>query len=247
MILTWENEFGTAPRANAGRPLTRSLDFSEEGLAMQATGKCSVAECDKPRKAKGFCSGHHSRWRNHGDPLAGRLQAGSSTTGCSVVDCGEVVVARGWCNLHYSRWVRHGDPAVTVANPGAKCSIDGCERPSRSRTWCKLHYARWRHAGDPMVVRPNVLTPPGPAHPSWRGPDITYASAHRRITNAKGPAGQHSCVTCGRPAAEWSYDHRDPDEIIRPGRRASPFSVKPEHYEPRCVRCHRRFDKGLDV
>lgn len=33
---------------------------------------CSVDGCDKPRRAKGFCGGHYSRFQAHGDPLAGR-------------------------------------------------------------------------------------------------------------------------------------------------------------------------------
>lgn len=33
---------------------------------------CSVPECGKPHKGKGFCSPHLERYRRHGDPIAGR-------------------------------------------------------------------------------------------------------------------------------------------------------------------------------
>ena len=31
---------------------------------------CSIDGCEKPRKARGWCSAHWSRWHRHGDPLA---------------------------------------------------------------------------------------------------------------------------------------------------------------------------------
>jgi hypothetical protein len=32
---------------------------------------CSIAQCDRPLKAKGLCSSHYQRWKRLGDPLAG--------------------------------------------------------------------------------------------------------------------------------------------------------------------------------
>ena len=29
---------------------------------------CSIAECENPRKARGWCAMHYDRWRNNGDP-----------------------------------------------------------------------------------------------------------------------------------------------------------------------------------
>lgn len=31
---------------------------------------CSIAECDKPSWSRGWCTGHYTRWRRHGNPLA---------------------------------------------------------------------------------------------------------------------------------------------------------------------------------
>ena len=33
--------------------------------------ECKVDGCEKPRKARGWCSKHHGRWRAHGDPQVG--------------------------------------------------------------------------------------------------------------------------------------------------------------------------------
>lgn len=202
MIATWENEFGTAQRVNAGRPLTRSLDRREEGLAMHATRTCSITECDTRVFGHGWCQRHYNRWRRTGDPLGLRRRTASA------------------------------DP----------CAVEGCDRRAHGRGWCKMHHHRFLRTGSPDVVRPIGYTPPGPTHPSWQGDNITYLRAHRRLDSIRGRASSHACVDCGGPAAEWSYDGLDPDQKTGTGRSPYAYSVKPEHYHPRCVRCHRQFD-----
>lgn len=165
---------------------------------------------------------------------------------CTIEDCSSPHYGHGWCQRHYSRWRTTGDP-LGLRRPTTKprCSVDGCERASRSRGWCTMHYSRWVHTGSPLVVRPQVLTPPGSGHPSWRGSDVGYTTAHRRVANARGPASAHACVDCGESAAHWSYDHRDPEEITpSSGPRTQTYSTKTEHYQPRCVPCHRSFDNA---
>ena len=58
----------------------------------------------------------------------------------------------------------------------------------------------------------------------------------------QGPASTHTCVDCAAPAAQWSYDHADPDEMYTPEGYA--YSLKGDHYHPRCVPCHKAFDMG---
>lgn len=43
---------------------------------MAANSLCSIPNCDKRAFGRGWCSAHYSRWRNHGDPLAGRTTPG---------------------------------------------------------------------------------------------------------------------------------------------------------------------------
>lgn len=72
---------------------------------------------------------------------------------------------------------------------------------------------------------------------------VTYRTAHQRVQRARGKASGHPCVDCGSAAAEWSYDLRDADELIGTGRFAGKsYSLKPEHYHPRCIPCHQRHD-----
>lgn len=83
-----------------------------------------------------------------------------------------------------------------------------------------------------------------PGH-NWKGNgDLTYDGAHGRVKAKCGSASAQSCVGCGGRAEQWAYSHADPGERRQAtGREAGrPYSVHPDHYEPRCRRCHRRWD-----
>ena len=41
------------------------------------TRKCSINGCGKVHFGRGWCKAHYSRWRNHGDPLAGKAFEGA--------------------------------------------------------------------------------------------------------------------------------------------------------------------------
>lgn len=89
-----------------------------------------------------------------------------------------------------------------------------------------------------MPHLPPVLS--GPDNAVWKGDQVGYTALHERVRRARGPARDHSCIDCHQPASEWSYDHLDPNGQV--SAEGFPFSVKIEHYEPRCSSCHYRFD-----
>lgn len=68
-----------------------------------------------------------------------------------------------------------------------------------------------------------------------------YVAAHSRVRKSKGPAREHRCLDCGERAENWSYKHGDPDELVTPS--GLRYSTKVDYYEPRCVPCHRKYDK----
>lgn len=81
-----------------------------------------------------------------------------------------------------------------------------------------------------------------------RSDRVGYSGAHRRVSAVRGGASTHPCVDCGLPARDWSYDHADPEELFEEQRgRLLAYSMKPEHYVPRCKRCHNAFDRRLSV
>lgn len=127
------------------------------------------------------------------------------------------------------------------------CSIDGCGRTFMARGFCHNHWRQWKKHGDPLRRDLSVppYHPPGPLHPRWKGASAGYAPVHRRIQRRKGKAGNRSCFHCGERAAEWAYDHADPDELIGDNHgRECAYSTDADHYIPLCISCHRTFDKA---
>lgn len=51
---------------------------------------CSIDGCSKPTLARGWCSAHHTRWRRHGDPLAGGRTPMKLGPECTVDGCNSV-------------------------------------------------------------------------------------------------------------------------------------------------------------
>lgn len=121
-----------------------------------------------------------------------------------------------------------------MRNSGHGCSVDGCPRAAERKGWCERHYRRAYRNGDP-VARPPRTVPPS----------TTYGAAHMRVTRALGRAADLPCVDCGEPAFQWSYDGLDPDEAEATVNGSEvTYSHKPEHYWPRCVACHRAYDRA---
>ncbi len=101
---------------------------------------------------------------------------------------------------------------------------------------CQLHDRRTQKGGNPLHL--GYLK--GVDNPAWKGDEVGYGSAHERVRRAKGSASHWICTDCGTMANQWSYDHADPAESL--DRRGIPYSGDPNHYEPRCTPCHKRFD-----
>ena len=97
----WDNKCSEAARWwNTERPLTHSLDSTEEGIAMQATRPCSADGCDRPTYCKGLCTMHYQRQRNYGD-----LNRGKPTILDRLPDLVEVTPFGCWS------WLGHKDPS----------------------------------------------------------------------------------------------------------------------------------------
>lgn len=118
-----------------------------------AQATCSIDDCDKPVKARGWCSRHYHQWHRTGSPLRTRTRAT-----CTVEGCSKVVNGRGYCTTHYRRWQRTGDPLGFVPRrPRGTCSVDGCSSPTIALGYCNGHYSRLKKWGDVKADVP--LTP----------------------------------------------------------------------------------------
>ena len=100
---------------------------------------CSIPLCGKPRVARGWCAGHYSRWKYHGDvnPDA-PLGSTRARPQCTVSGCQNPHVAKGLCGTHYSRKQKHGD-------------VNAVRREGRNITWLKSHI---KFAGDDCLNWP---------------------------------------------------------------------------------------------
>ena len=172
-----------------------------------------------------------------------------SSIPCPVDGCIKDVSRAGYCYGHYMKNWRYGTPTpdhgpnwqdlrgqrfgdLTVADErvGNKwaCTCD-CGRTS---------YVR---AGD---LNRGSITTCGNRTVHHRLDVVGYNAVHDRLRNDRGAATAHRCVDCDGQASHWSYDHEDPDELLRGIGSASlaAYSLKQRHYHPRCVPCHKTFD-----
>ena len=88
----------------------------------------------------------------------------------------------------------------------------------------------------------------GADHFNWKGDEIGYEAAHKRVHKTRGLASDYLCIDCSSAAKDWSYDHSDPDEKrqLNSYGYTLPYSCNPEHYEPRCRACHNALDHNKE-
>lgn len=77
------------------------------------------------------------------------------------------------------------------------------------------------------------------ARPQWKEAP-TYEAAHQRVRSLRGRASEYVC-DCGEQAAQWAYDHSDPNELVSVTR-GCVYSTDPARYTPMCALCHKRYD-----
>lgn len=167
---------------------------------------------------------------------------------CSVAGCEKPVKRAGFCYGHYMKNWRYGTPEpehspnhhplegmvfgeLTVLRREGHYWICSCACGASTRAL----------SGD---LNRGTLLSCGNRAIHHRRSDADYGAAHGRVKRDRGKAADHSCVDCSGPARHWSYDHSDPDELVSesPRTKGVAYSLDPNHYSPRCVPCHKRFD-----
>jgi hypothetical protein len=179
---------------------------------------------------------------------------------CSVDSCTKPARARtaSLCKMHYHRLYRYGtlertttlvkrgerEPATSPANIlGQRYgTLVVAERVGNS--WlciCDCGEQRITRTGDlNRTGESNTCGKPG----MHLAPIVEYGAAHERVERKHGRASTHPCIDCGKRAYHWSYDHQDQDELVSQATYSAgiAYSLKTEHYEARCVACHKTFD-----
>jgi len=171
-----------------------------------------------------------------------------NATTCSLLDCDNPVKRLGFCYGHYMKQWRYGTPTpkhrrrwVDLTGQRFGALVVAYRRNNGWICRCDCGAETFTRAGD---LNRGSATSCGDRTIHLRREDVGYSAAHDRVRRDRGQVQAHECVGCGTQAQHWSYDHSDPDELHAEGLSARPvaYSVKPEHYSPRCIKCHKRFD-----
>jgi hypothetical protein len=113
---------------------------------------CTMAGCDRPHKARGYCQTHYMQLRR-GAPVTPKIRTRVSVKPpeCSEETCCEPVKAKGLCQMHYQRLLRHGHvKRRDRAKPFANCSLAECTNHVYALGLCHPHYLKtrdWRSQG----------------------------------------------------------------------------------------------------
>ena len=103
-----------------------------------------------------------------------------------------------------------------------------------------------------MTTRP-------PGRPKGTGDEHpSYQAVHYRVWREYGPAKDHLCIGCFKPATQWAYigDETDPGRMTETTVRRSNdrpvkvvvqvYSTNVDMYRPMCDRCHNEMDRQVD-
>lgn len=186
-------------------------------LAKRPQKECDVDGCAKPARSKtaAYCPMHYHRLYRYGslDSISEQVANGE----------------RMWTTTTDLIGKRFGTLTVVERVGGMwDCRCD-CGQSRTART------GDLNRTGDQ-----NTCGVPGQHLAEHCG----YHAAHERVRRKHGRPETYGCVGCGKPAQHWSYDHSDPGEVYDTGISAHPvaYSLNPDHYSPRCVPCHKRYD-----
>ena len=113
---------------------------------------CTMAGCDRPHKARGYCQTHYMQFKRGITPVGPiRSRVHEKPDECVVEDCAEPVKAHGLCKKHYQRKLRHGHVKENRRSKDiGSCEIVACDNRAYAKGLCHAHYMkhiRWRKKG----------------------------------------------------------------------------------------------------
>lgn len=128
------------------------------------------------------------------------------------------------------------------------CDSDDIQK----RGLCSSCYGRAYHADildEVALPSRGDITAAGPESPFWKGAEVLYDGVHKRITRLRGKASNRICdePQCGNQADQWSYDGFCPEERVCAERNVPYCYHYDRHYSPRCISCHREWDRDQIV
>lgn len=146
---------------------------------------------------------------------------------------------RRCCSYRCSVEIRRGRPNPKLGDAHRGKQLSPEHRAKISKTYQQTQAAgKVRHARANLGLR-------GAETSQWKGDDITYRSAHCRLTRNRGKPTK--CELCGTTEGrlEWALKH-DPEvvKVETPiGKKRTLFySPRPDDYFAACCSCHQAYD-----
>lgn len=116
---------------------------------------CSIELCNSPVVARGWCSKHWQRWKNHGDPNVTKTRKRKT---CEIDGCSKPAIGQGFCTIHYQRLRRHGDPLKVIDRSAGTCSVDQCGRKHYAKGLCSSHWKQ-QFRGEEVRTLSGIAVP----------------------------------------------------------------------------------------
>lgn len=135
-------------RQHEGNWLSTLPPSGNDPLPSSAAALCSVAGCQVPFVASGFCAYHFNCWR--------------PKLVCSVDGCQKPTVARRFCWMHYRRYMKYGDATRTsIKRRVMGHCISCCRRPQICKRLCSRCYSRQYSCRKKLLAGAEPRLPPG--------------------------------------------------------------------------------------
>lgn len=200
---------------------------------------CTVSGCDRTAPYKLYCTKHYRQMKKFGE-----IRDIVFHEFCQAPGCNSKANRRraGLCEKHYMRMRRNGTfESIQKRIPDAECIAEDChDRAATVAGYCRNCHLRLKSHGT-LERHVGVLSP------LWLNFDeANYRTVHQRIRKWRGSASGYICVDCGENAYHWSYNHSsifERTEVVD-GFSVS-FSPLVSDYDPRCVKCHKKFDLAV--
>lgn len=133
---------------------------------------CSIDDCERPSRKRGWCEGHYYHYKTKGTPYGPRKR--KQAVVCADHGCDRAPLAKDLCRTHYYKlyWeARGGIPkpprqpkrvyqynsiSEALSKPAEQCPVNDCTNKVINRGLCGKHYQRWRRFGDPTFHPPEM-------------------------------------------------------------------------------------------
>lgn len=127
-------------------------------------GRCTVAECGREHRAKGYCHRHYKRLVRHGDPTVTQFSRPEHVKPtCSVNGCDREALAKELCASHYQMLRNYGRTEPQKRKYRVKATmgyvkVDEPDHPNADRRgYVAEHvFVMSQHLGRPLVKGENV-------------------------------------------------------------------------------------------